>query len=143
MLGNAHTSFTLEFTGMTAFDPPKQGEVTPNRGNAGKGRPKGSLNKNTALLKDAIIEAAIRAGNQGQLDEDDREGLIRYLTVQAVANPPAFLTLLGKIIPKNADANDRQAAHERDYEGAKVELMQKISQVFERSRDEPAEGAKH
>lgn len=67
---------------------PKQGV---NRGNAGKGRPKGSPNKITADLKRAILEAAEAAGQEG--------GTVGYLTTQATANPAAFLTLLGKVLP--------------------------------------------
>lgn len=66
---------------------PKQG---PNRGNAGKGRPKGAPNKTTALLKDAILQAATDA---------HRDGLVGYLTEQANNNPGPFLSLLGKVLP--------------------------------------------
>lgn len=59
--------------------------------NAGKGRPKGSQNKTTALLKDAILQAATMAGGS--------EGLVGYLSKQATRNPAAFLTLLGKVLP--------------------------------------------
>ena len=62
-------------------DTPKEGV---NRGNAGKGRPKGSPNKITADLKRAILEAAEAAG---------------YLTLQATENPASFMTLLGKVLP--------------------------------------------
>jgi hypothetical protein len=64
---------------------------------AGKGQPKtggrtkGTPNKTTALLKDAAIEAAERAG--------DKDGMVGYLTKQAHENPVAFLTLLGKVLP--------------------------------------------
>ncbi len=67
---------------------PKQGL---NRGNAGKGRPKGSPNKITADLKRAILEAAEAAGAEG--------GTVGYLTTQAMANPASFLALLGKVLP--------------------------------------------
>lgn len=73
---------------------PKQGV---NRGNAGKGRPKGSPNKITADIKRAILEAAEAAGGEG--------GTVGYLTAQATANPAAFMTLLGKVLPTTL-AND-------------------------------------
>lgn len=57
---------------------------------AGKGRPAGSLNKTTALLKDAILKAATDAGN-GDMAE--------YLRVQATENPGPFMALLGKVLP--------------------------------------------
>jgi hypothetical protein len=65
-------------------------KVRKNTGNAGKGRPKGSPNKATALLKDAILKAATNAG-----DGD----MVEYLTQQAKENPGPFLTLLGKVLP--------------------------------------------
>lgn len=55
------------------------------------GRQKGTPNKRTALLKDAILEAAERAG--------DGEGIVGYLTVQAKATPASFLALLGRVLP--------------------------------------------
>ena len=58
---------------------------------AGKGRPKGSQNKTTALLKDAILQAAEQAGGGS--------GLVGYLTAQAMANPGPFMSLLGKVLP--------------------------------------------
>jgi hypothetical protein len=54
------------------------------------GRPKGSLNKTTALLKDAILKAAEDAG-----DGD----MVAYLTQQAKENPGPFMALLGKVLP--------------------------------------------
>lgn len=56
----------------------------------GPGRPKGSRNKTTALLKDAILQAATEAG-----DGD----MAAYLAKQAVANPGPFMALLGKVLP--------------------------------------------
>lgn len=73
---------------------PKIGE---NRGNAGKGRPKGAPNKTTALLKDAILQAAEAAHAQG---------MTGYLTEQAKANPAAFMTLLGKVLPMQVTGED-------------------------------------
>jgi hypothetical protein len=70
------------------MDEPK---IRQNTGNMGKGRPKGSPNKTTALLKDAILQAAERAGGEG--------GMVGYLETQALANPGPFMALLGKVLP--------------------------------------------
>lgn len=58
------------------------------------GRPKGSPNKTTALLKDAILKAAEQAGNKV-----GTEGLVSYLEEQAMLNPGPFMGLLGKVLP--------------------------------------------
>lgn len=55
------------------------------------GRQKGTPNKMSRTLKEAILEAAELAGGQG--------GVTGYLTAQASANPTAFLSLLGKVLP--------------------------------------------
>jgi hypothetical protein len=55
------------------------------------GRPKGVPNKTTTLLKDAILLAAENAGGA--------DGMVGYLQEQAAANPSAFMTLLGKVLP--------------------------------------------
>jgi hypothetical protein len=59
--------------------------------NAGKGRVKGVPNTTTKLLKEAILQAADKAGG--------KDGLVGYLTTQAKKNPKAFLPLLGKVLP--------------------------------------------
>lgn len=63
---------------------PKLGQ---NRGNAGKGRPKGSSNKATAALKDMILKALDEAGG------------VDYLIKQADEQPKAFMALLGRVLP--------------------------------------------
>ena len=57
------------------------------------GRVKGTPNKTTAELKDMILRALDKAGGE------------KYLTAQAALNPQAFLTLVGKILPKDINAN--------------------------------------
>ena len=70
-------------------------------GKAGPGRPKGVPNKTTALIKDAIIQAATNAGN-----EYGQDGMVSYLQEQAHKNPGPFMGLLGKVLPTQlADAD--------------------------------------
>lgn len=78
----------------TPKKPSRVGDGTP-----GPGRPKGSQNKTTALLKDAILKAAQNAGG-GQ------DGLVNYLTTQATANPGPFMSLLGKVLPMQVTGED-------------------------------------
>lgn len=56
---------------------------TENLTNAGGGRPKGTPNKTTALLKDAIIKAAEAAGSDGK----GKGKLIGYCTFLAKEDP--------------------------------------------------------
>ncbi|ANI79019.1 hypothetical protein [Sphingobium sp. EP60837] len=71
----------------------KVGDGTP-----GPGRPKGVPNKTTTMLKDAILQAATKAGG--------KDGLIGYLVTQATANPQSFLPLLGKVLPMQVTGED-------------------------------------
>jgi hypothetical protein len=86
---------------MSAKSPTKvKAGKTENLTNAGKGRPKGAVNKTTALLKDAILQAAQAAGGGG------KEGMVAYLTQQASDNPGPFMTLLGKVLPMQVIGDD-------------------------------------
>jgi hypothetical protein len=61
---------------------------------AGKGRPKGAVNKTSKALKDMILGALEGAGGES------------YLQRQAEDNPTAFLSLIGRVLPtelKNAE----------------------------------------
>lgn len=60
--------------------------------NAGKGRKKGVPNKVTADLRTMILGALEDAGGQ------------EYLLTQAQQNPQAFLTLVGRTLPKEIKA---------------------------------------
>lgn len=73
----------------------KQRENSPPRS---PGRPKGSPNKTTALLKDAILQAGEQAGGEG--------GLVAYLQAQAIENPGPFMALLGKVLPMQIAGED-------------------------------------
>ena len=72
---------------------PVVGDGTP-----GPGRPKGMPNKTTALLKDAILQAATQAGGDA--------GMVGYLAEQAKRNPGAFMALLGKVLPMQVTGAD-------------------------------------
>jgi hypothetical protein len=59
----------------------------------GGGSRKGIPNKNTAALKEMILQALDGAGG------------VEYLQKQAKANPAAFLTLIGKVLPLQAQVS--------------------------------------
>jgi hypothetical protein len=65
---------------------------------AGAGRPKGSLNKNTTQLKEAILGALEAAGGE--------EGSVGYLKRLAIENSSAFASLLGKVLPTTLAASE-------------------------------------
>lgn len=62
---------------------------------AGKGRKKGTPNKATKALKDAILLAAETVGQDGK----GKDGLVGYCKRLAFDEPKAFSTLLGKVLP--------------------------------------------
>jgi hypothetical protein len=70
-----------------------------NRGNAGKGRPKGSRNKVNASLKEMILGALSDAGGKG------------WLAQQAQENPVAFMALLAKLLPHELKQDAESGPH--------------------------------
>jgi hypothetical protein len=78
------------------MEQPKQG---PNRGNAGKGRPKGSPNKINATLKEAILAAGAEHGYDGA----GTGGLQGYLLKVASEDVKAFSGLLGRVLPMTVE----------------------------------------
>lgn len=73
----------------------KQTDAKPKKrvgdGTPGPGRKAGVPNKTTTQLKEAILEAAAKAGG--------KEGLVGYLYTQAIGSPSTFMPLLGKVLP--------------------------------------------
>lgn len=67
------------------------------------GRQKGTPNRTTALLKDAILKAAEQAGGKA--------GMIGYLQTQATENPAAFMSLLGKVLPMQVTGGGEDGEH--------------------------------
>lgn len=80
-------------------DDSSKPKVGSNRGNAGKGRPKGSTNKTTTEVKEMILEALQKAGG------------IDYLVTQAKDKPAAFLTLVGKVMPLQVNGAGDDGEH--------------------------------
>jgi hypothetical protein len=62
------------------------------------GRAKGTPNKTTTLLKDAILKAAEGAGG--------KDGLVGYLTMVASTDVKAFCMLLGRVLPLQLSDGD-------------------------------------
>lgn len=89
-------------------EPTKQVKPTAKRKppRAGMGRPKGSRNKTTTLLKDAILKAAENAGNKV-----GDNGLVSYLEEQATKNPGPFMSLLGKVLPTQVEGTGKDGEH--------------------------------
>ncbi len=94
--------------------PLESPKVGVSAGNRGKGRPKGVPNKTTALLKDAILQAADEAGGKA--------GLVGYLKQQATDNPGPFMGLLGKVLP---------TVHDGEVATKYVALMPEVSESTE------------
>lgn len=53
----------------------------------GAGRPKGSLDKGNAMIREMIVQALEEAGG------------VEYLRTTAASHPAAFLSLIGKVMP--------------------------------------------
>lgn len=65
-------------------------------GNRGKGRPKGSANKVTKAVKDALREA---------LDESHKDGAKGYFKQVAATDPKTFMGVVAKLIPNEVVAD--------------------------------------
>jgi hypothetical protein len=78
------------------------GRILPPR--AGMGRPPGVPNKTNQALKEAILLAAERVGDEmaDKAAEDGREhpgGLMGYLVMVATTDVKSFCSLLGRVLP--------------------------------------------
>ena len=71
----------------------------------GEGRPKGTKNKVTVVLKEAILLAAEEHGSDGE----GKDGLKGYLGMVARADLKTFCGLLGRILPTQMDDDDQKA----------------------------------
>lgn len=87
----------------------REPKIGANRGNAGKGRPKGSPNKTSAEVKQMILDALEGVGG------------VDYLMGQAKEKPAAFLTLVGKVMPLQVNGAGPDGEHL--FTGIKVEFV--------------------
>jgi len=74
----------------------KKGEKRP-----GQGRPKGSLDKGNALIREMVVEALHGVGGVAYLQERATDP--RTAT--------AFLGLIGKVLPVQVEGGDKPVAH--------------------------------
>lgn len=76
-------------TTLKATPAKKQSKVSTGRGGKrpGAGRPKGSLDKGNALIREMVVNALNGAGG------------VSYLQRTAKSHPAAFLSLIGKVMP--------------------------------------------
>ena len=75
----------------------KMGEIAEVEIKRNPGRPKGSANKVTVALKEAILQAGENVGGE--------KGLVGYLERLAVENSSAYAGLLAKILPHQLAAS--------------------------------------
>jgi hypothetical protein len=75
----------------------KMGEIAEVEIKRSPGRPKGSANKVTVALKEAILQAGENVGGE--------KGLVGYLERLAVENSSAYAGLLAKILPHQLAAS--------------------------------------
>lgn len=83
----------------------------------GGGSRKGRPNKVTADIR-TMVRAAL-----------DGAGGVNYLKIQAKANPAAFLTLVGKIIPQRVEGHDGGAI-KVDVSHRRAEAEALMDQIF-------------
>lgn len=96
-----------------------------NLTNTGKGRPKGSLNKVNATLREAILKAAEKAGGKG--------GTIAYLTQQAIENPGPFLALLGKVLPMVGPGDNGEHIVKIEADAAFANILADLGSIASRA----------
>jgi hypothetical protein len=71
------------------------------------GRKKGTPNKISSALKEAILQAAENAGKR--LKPDAESGTVAYMEQIAIQDPASFCSLLGKVLPMTiADAEQNR-----------------------------------
>jgi hypothetical protein len=87
-------------------------KIGENRGNAGKGRPKGAVNKTTALMKEAIsaVYADLQAKQQEESGEDNPNA---HFLQWAIDNATEFYKLAAKLLPLQINGDLNISSHEQ------------------------------
>lgn len=86
--------------------PVKKTKKNLFEGKPGPGRPKGLPNKNTAAVKDMVLQALQQKGGH------------EYLMRQADENPAAFMSLVGKCLPLDVRSTSDVAITLKDSRAA-------------------------
>lgn len=80
--------------------PKEIANLKPKRRGEGGGRKKGSINKNSRILKDALLLAAEAAGDDLFASKKAKQDkLVGYLRWMALKEVSTFASLLGRVIP--------------------------------------------
>jgi hypothetical protein len=93
---------------------PQPGKNLPHRFEKGckpgPGRPKGVPNVMTRILKEAILEAGENVGNAiAASKQQEGQGIVSYFEWCATEHPPAYLALVGRILPMQRENEDRNS----------------------------------
>lgn len=87
-------------TDRPAWEPERDAKGRIVKGSGG--RPKGVKDKTTRTLKEAILEAAKRAGD----NITPGGGMVAYLQQVAETAPQTFVPLLGRVLPLDVTSSD-------------------------------------
>lgn len=87
-----------------AKDPNRRASGQMHKGvRPGTGRQKGTRNRTTTLLKDAILQAATLVGQDGK----GTDGLVGYLKMLAVKERAVYSRSLEKVLPLQLHLEDK------------------------------------
>lgn len=76
-------------------------------GKGNRGKPKGAVNKVTKALREAVVEAAEKVGEDGK----GKDGAVGYLVMLAKKEPKSFAGLLGRAMPLQVEGPGDGGAH--------------------------------
>ena len=98
------------------IDKPLPGDES--RGYDSRGRRKGGQSRTSVVLKDAILYAAQKVGEDGK----GLNGLVGFLTRIARNDPKTFASLLARVIPLHVTSTSTAEVTYRSVDEVKAEL---------------------